>query len=258
MQVSYIVLPRSLVVSFDGSPHTINESDARYQPILDAIRENRLDEIPELTNVAKAYAIVGLEFRDNNLWLDGEVVEGVLCDRILGFQKAKLPFEHLIKFIRKLRQNMSYNSRLQLYKFLEHNGHPITTDGNFIAYRGVREDLKDKHSGTFDNSPGQICQMPRDQVDDNPNNTCSRGLHVACYDYAKGFGERLVEVEVDPRDVVCVPADYNGTKMRTCKFRVVQLCKELNTEVLVKSSYNDVNIQDDSFDDTEESNEFPW
>jgi hypothetical protein len=28
--------------------------------------------------------------------------------------------------------------------------------------------------------------------------------------------------KVNPADVVCVPVDYNGTKMRTCRFQVIQ------------------------------------
>src|SRR5690606_24725742 len=66
----------------------------------------------------------------------------------------------------------------------------------------------------------------------NPNNTCSFGLHVACFDYAKGFGPRLIEVKVNPADVVCVPTDYNGTKMRVCKFEVIQECQAIRDEVL--------------------------
>jgi len=137
-----------------------------------------------------------------------------------------------LRFWENLKQNPSYNARLMLFNFLSHNGHPLTEDGCFIAYRGVTEDFKDKHTRKFDNSVGAICEMPRELVDDNPNNTCSAGLHVACYDYAKGFGEKLVEVKVNPKDVVCVPVDYNGTKMRTCRFEVVAVGEKLREEVL--------------------------
>lgn len=112
-----------------------------------------------------------------------------------------------------------------MFKFLENNGHPFTEDGHFIAYRSVSEDFKDFHTKSFDNKPGAVCEMPRELVDDNPNNTCSSGLHVASWVYARGFGDegrKLVSVKVDPRDVVCVPTDYNNTKMRVSKFVVVE------------------------------------
>jgi hypothetical protein len=130
-----------------------------------------------------------------------------------------------------------------LYKFLEHNGHPITQDGCFIAYRGVTKDFKDPHTRTFDNSVGSICEMPRDQVDDNPDNTCSSGLHVACYSYANGFGKVTVEVKVDPVDVVCVPRDYNGTKMRVCKFEVLNVVQNENTQQLYGVEPKDETIE---------------
>lgn len=235
--VSYHVLPNSIVVNHKGKNWSLNKADARFKPVLDAIKANKLDEIPKLLDVSKVYGVAGLKVKDNNLWLDGEQLHGVLADRILSLQNEGLPFEPLVKFARKLKKNPSMNSREQLYKFLEHNGHPLTSEGNFIAYRGVREDFKDVHTGTFDNSVGSICEMKRSEVDDNSNNTCSKGLHVAAFEYAKTFGQRLVEVEVDPQDVVCVPTDYNGTKMRTCKFKVVSLCEGLNESTLVDSSY---------------------
>lgn len=245
MNINYHVLASSMVLNFDGKTLTINKSDIRYPKILEAIRQNRLADIPSLVDVQKAYSVSGLILKDNLLYLDNEALPEALAERILAFQQDQLPFEYLVKFARKLRKNPSYNSREQLYKFLEHNGHPITKEGNFIAYRGVTEDFKDKHTRKFDNSPGSICEMDRASVDDNPNNTCSHGLHVACYDYAKSFGEKLIEVEVDPMDVVCVPVDYNGTKMRTCKFKVVGVAEHINNNQLVDSSYE----SDDSFDD---------
>jgi hypothetical protein len=94
--------------------------------------------------------------------------------------------------------------------------------------------------------------MARDLVDDNPNNTCSAGLHVACFDYAKGFGSRLVEVKVNPRDVVCVPTDYNGTKMRTCRFEVVAECVKMRTEELYGHDKTEISEYDEEQQQTEE------
>jgi hypothetical protein len=235
--VSYHVLTGSVVVSFDGKLFSINKDDGRYSSVVEAIRSGNLDTIPELVDTVSFLETSNLKLVNGLLWLDGESLPDAISDRVLAFQKEQLPIEHLVKFARKLRLNPSFNSRLQLFKFLEHNGHPITTEGNFIAYRGVTADFKDKHTGKWDNSIGSICEIERSKVDDNPNNTCSTGLHVACFDYAQGFGERLIEVEVDPRDVVAVPTDYNGTKMRVCKFKVTNICDNIRTESLVDSSY---------------------
>ena len=240
MQVNYVILDNSLVLNFEGKTISIHASDSRFVAIKLAIAENRLEQIPAIVDVDKKYSAKDISFANNEVLVDGKPVHESIAMRLQAFKAEDLPTDNLVKFVRKLRLNPSFNSREQLFKFIEHNGHPLTTEGNFIAYRGVTEDFKDMHTKTFDNSPGSVCEVSRAEVDDNPNNTCSFGLHVACFDYAKDFGRKLVEVEVDPKDVVCVPTDYNGTKMRVSKFKVVGVVDVMNTSVLVNSSYSDI------------------
>lgn len=234
MKVNFMILNESVVLNFEGQTHTIPNTDKRYARVIQAIKAGQLDAIPELVDITRSLEgmVEGMELRDGLLYDNGEALPAQLSDRILRFRDEGLTFAPLFKFWANLKQNPSFNSRLALYKFLEHNGHPLTEEGEFIAYRGVTEDFKDKHTKTFDNAPGAVCEMPREKVDDNPNNTCSHGLHVACFEYAKSFGEKLVEVKVNPKDVVTVPTDYNGTKMRVCRFEVVQEVQEMNTQEL--------------------------
>lgn len=230
--VNYHVLNNSIIIECNDTLHTIHKNDGRYEQVLECIRKDELDLIPDIVDVVTAFKQAGLDLVDGVVHIDGQALPPELSERIVAFKDNKLPYEPLLKFWEKLKQNPSFNSRRMLYKFLEHNGHPLTTEGNFIAYRGVTNDFKDCHSRTFDNSPGSTCEVPRTQVDDNPNNTCSFGLHVACHDYAHGFGPKLVKVEVNPTDVVCVPSDYNGTKMRVCKFQVLSECENIDTSHL--------------------------
>ena len=226
-RVNYILTPNAVTVVFDGKSETISQGDHRYSQVLDAIKRDDLEAIPSLVDVQKSFeGLEGVELVDGRIKLNGQDIPTVLSNRVLAFKEQGLPFKPLIKFAEKLRENPSFNSRQQLYNFLEHNGHPITKDGNFIAYKKVRTDFKDCHTGTMDNSVGRVVEMPREEVDDNPNNTCSSGLHVAAYQYAKNFSSgHLVLVEVDPRDVVSVPNDYNGEKMRVCKYEVKEICE---------------------------------
>lgn len=246
MKINYHVLNDSVVLNYNGKTQTVSSDDARYQEVLDCIREERLADIPGVVEIERRFNGGGIELKDGLLSANGEVLPVELEDRIVKFKDAKLPYQPLLNFWDKLKKNPSYNARKMLFAFLEHNGHPLTQDGDFVAYRGVAEDFKDKHTGTFDNKPGSVCEMDRNRVDDNPNNTCSAGLHVACFDYAKGFGEKLVEVLVNPADVVCVPVDYNGTKMRVCRFEVVAECQEMNTELVKKL------VKDESYSDAHE------
>jgi hypothetical protein len=56
------------------------------------------------------------------------------------------------------------------------------------------------------------------------NNTCSTGLHFCSKEYLDHFGghdSRTVILKINPRDVVSIPADYNATKGRTCRYEVI-------------------------------------
>jgi hypothetical protein len=238
--MNYIILPNSLVLNHSGTTTTIIKEDGRFSQIIEKIKEGKLDEIIPLLSITNALTERGFDVVHGLVHVNGEALPDALSQRVLDFYNNNLPFQPLLKFWAKLKTNPSFNSRQMLYKFLEHNGHPITTEGNFIAYRAVRSNFLDKHTGTMDNSIGNIVEVPRSQVDDNPNNTCSHGLHVATMSYASTFGsgdDKILDVEVSPSDVVAVPTDYDGTKMRVCRFKVVAESQGVITKPLVTSSY---------------------
>jgi hypothetical protein len=134
------------------------------------------------------------------------------------------PVEPLVKFMENLMSNPSFRAVNELYGFLEKNSLPITPDGCFLAYKKVRNDYMDIHSGTFNNSVGLICEMERNKVDDNQNNTCSSGLHFCSQEYLGSFGgsdSRIMILKISPADVVSIPTDYNNSKGRTCKYTVI-------------------------------------
>ncbi len=119
-------------------------------------------------------------------------------------------------------KNPSKRAVDELYGFLEKNSLPLTSDGHFLAYKKVRENFFDVHSGTMRNAPGDIVEMERNQVDDNKDNTCSTGLHFCGMSYLSHFGgERTVIVKINPRDVVSIPSDYNDAKGRACRYEVI-------------------------------------
>jgi len=143
-----------------------------------------------------------------------------------------MPIKGWIKFLENLMENPGYRSRNCLYNFLSHWSAPITEDGCFLAYKNVNNNYTDVHTGTFDNSIGTTVSMPRRDVNDDPNQTCSSGLHVAAPSYLPSFapGRRTIVCKINPRDVVAVPTDYSHAKMRVCQYEVVD-------EVFNKSNY---------------------
>jgi len=134
-------------------------------------------------------------------------------------------FLGLVSFAERLTKNPSYRAVNELYNFLEAACIDIDENGYVIAFKKVRGDYTDIYSGKFDNSPGRVCEVPRNMVDEDSNRTCSYGLHVCSSSYLPYFGScsgnRVVKVKVDPADFVAVPGDYNDAKARVSKYEVL-------------------------------------
>jgi hypothetical protein len=171
------------------------------------------------------------------LFWKGEELHTSLSVRMIQMLQDGFPVEPMVAFMENLMLNPSKRAVTELYGFLEKNSLPITPDGHFLAYKKVRYDYKDCHTGTMDNSVGKVVEMERNAVDDDKDRTCSTGLHFCSRDYLNHFGgERIVIVKVNPRDVVSIPSDYNGAKGRACRYEVVdEIDKDKADEAFAKS-----------------------
>lgn len=223
---SYAITDNNVTVRYDGQTHIVPRSDALAKKLIQALREGRENDIPNLVSASKRIETYGqgkFKVVDGRIMVNGQAVPEFLSRKIIKFQAEGLPYLPLVRFAENLQKNPSYRAVNELFQFLEKNDHPITEDGCFIAYKKVREDFRDVHSGKFDNSPGKVVEMPRNEVNEDATQTCSAGLHVANYSYAQSFysGGKMLEVEVNPADVVSIPIDYNQAKMRTCKYKVI-------------------------------------
>jgi len=215
---------------FDGQMHGIPKSHPSFNSLRDHLKlpDHDYATISDMLNTEKmlsrltngAVRVVG-----NTVYYAGKPVRSTLTEKLLDMLEEGFDATPWAIFLGKLMQNPSERSRQCLFDFLEAGESPITEDGCFIAFKMVREDFTDIHSGTFDNSPGRIVSMPRDLVNDDPNQTCSAGLHVCSLAYFKsGFGgsnKRFLCVKVNPADVVAVPHDYSNSKMRCCRYEVM-------------------------------------
>ena len=151
-------------------------------------------------------------------------VPAAVIAKALEMMKEGFSIEPLRNFLNRLLRNPSYRVREELFAFLTHGDIPLTEEGRFLAYKAVRSDFYDIYSGTLLNTVGSVVEMPRSQVDDNSERTCSAGLHVCSRDYLPHFAHangRVMICEIDPADVVSIPRDYNNTKMRCCRYKVV-------------------------------------
>lgn len=211
-----------------AAPVVIDSSHMNFGEVVEAIKAGDFDTALSLATVKSYFETktAGLvEVTADGVSYKGAPITGYLAEKMVTFFREGLPVDHYCKFLGNIMENPSMVSRMELFLFLEAANLPITEDGCFLAYKAVRGDFKDIHSGNFDNSPGRILSMPRHDVDDDRNVTCSYGFHAAAYDYAKGFmggtHDKLVAVKINPADVVSVPSDYNNQKLRTCRYEVM-------------------------------------
>lgn len=242
MSISKIITPTGLTVFVSGQkPFMMARSHKLFEQMLDAIRLEDVEEIVNLINLAEhtaTYMKGSVVIKDGELFYEGEAIHGTLVDRIMECMDEDIDETSLINFLKNLMQNPSKQSRDELYLFLEACGDlPITEDGRFIAYKWVRDDYKDCHSGTFDNSVGSVVTMPRGKVNDDRRQTCSSGLHVCSNKYMK-FGQRLMLVAINPKDVVSVPYDYDNGKMRVCEYEVIGEIEEAEYKEFSTPVYN--------------------
>lgn len=227
----YILQGSNLSIVIDNKPYTISSSHIAFEKIKEAIKSQNWDVIKELiepTVFIVKYGNGNIKIHDGEVYWREEPLHNALTVRMLAMLEEGFSIEPLANFMHNLMENPSYRSVQELYGFLEKNNLPITQDGHFLAYKKVRNDYTDCHTGTMNNAPGQIVSMPRNKVDDDCNNTCSSGLHFCSESYLNCFsGDRIVIVKINPRDVVSIPVDYNNAKGRACCYEVID---ELNVE----------------------------
>lgn len=223
-EIKYNLTRESLTFIYEGKSYSVQRDAANFPKLREALLSEQWDEVPKHLTIGKSLAewargefvVEGnsIRYRDDELPHD-------LNGRIIDMANRGEDPTPLFKFWERLQKNPSMRSVEQLWAFLQHTNIPLTTNGTFYAYKGVRSDYKDAHSGKIDNSPGAINRMPRNKISDDPNVECHFGFHVGALSYARNFSQQVVICEVDPEYVVCVPYDHRAQKMRVCEYKVV-------------------------------------
>lgn len=232
MSVSFIYVNGVLSLVLKGKVVQINSDHPSFGLIKKSLATSSEEELLAMLDVnksmssyvekeSKGRAIVS----NGQVYFDNKPVHNAISDRVLSFMKEGLPFSHLLKFMENLDLNPSFKAQQELFDFLEHRNLPITEDGCFLAYKAVRSDWMDKYSGTISNRIGNIIREKRSQVDDNRDKGCSKGLHCGALDYVYGYGsygDHLIIVKVNPKNVVSVPKECAYQKLRCCEYEVIR------------------------------------
>lgn len=181
-----------------------------------------------------------VSFDGDTIYFDGDPQVGPLAEHIKRcLESGVSDYKPVVKFWEKVAQNPDKRSREQLFEWLRSHEFTITTDGDILGYKGVRathgwggdgyQSISSgtafvdgvRHTGQIPNNPGTVVTMPRSEVENDPRVACHVGLHVGDWSYASSFGSVVLEVHVNPRDVVSIPVDNSYRKMRCCRYKVI-------------------------------------
>lgn len=242
----HIITDSSVMVldTSDGGQVKFFSDDSRYQTAVDLVKEGLYGDVFELDTKHVIGSFFSVEQDDDEGEVTVTIEDGVgyvyihrfemkvelhvaITERVLKMSAQGFDPQPMINFISNLYANPSKTAVDELFLFIERSELPITEDGCFIAYKIVRDDYLDIYTGTMDNSIGNTPAMPRNMVDDNRNNTCSRGLHFCSREYLQYYGsssykaDRCMLVKINPMDVVSIPSDYNNAKGRAWTYEVV-------------------------------------
>jgi hypothetical protein len=250
----------SATVVVDGQVNVVTSGEASFEALVEELKKevHDIELIKTLVNkkaAVQAFAKGNVEIKGSTVYFQGEVVSDSLTDKMLQLMDEGFDISPWVAFYENLQQNPSFRSRKCLFNFLEKFQAPFTEDGCFVAFKRVDQDFKDLRTHTMDNSVGAVVKMDRSQVDDDPGNTCSSGLHVAASSYLNSYASasraKTIMLKVNPRDVVAVPHDYNFAKMRVCQYEVIA---DITVEQMKDLEKRGVIVDDwaeDSGDDSE-------
>lgn len=228
------------ILMIDGTQYVVPTSHPNFAKIRDTLPtlsgnpsvqaiQDFIDLI-DIRGAVRKWICNGQDFtlENDRVTLNGEAFSEAVTDKVLSMMEAGMHREALFAFLRKVRQNPSRVAQEELLLFCVANNFMIHEDGDILAYKSVRGDYTDIHSGKFLNAVGTTVEMPRHQVDDDRTRTCSAGLHFASFEYAStwageidGVNRRLMVMKISPADVVSIPADYNNQKGRCSKYFVL-------------------------------------
>jgi hypothetical protein len=255
-KIKYLITDHNISVFYNDEVHLVSRDDENANKLIEALKGHDYVVVPKYLSAAKRVEDLGkgnFEVVDGKIFINGNESPPVLGEKIVKFANEGLPYQPLVRFFENIQMNPSIRATNELFIYLEKNQFIITDSGCFIAYKRVRHDYMDIYSGTFSNKPGESPTIQFGEVEDDSSKTCARGLHVASWDYAKhhyshATNDKMLEVEVNPKNVVAIPSDYSFQKMRVCQYKVLRVVEEEIEEKHYKKTDQIADETDDMID----------
>lgn len=227
--LSFTIGRSSIALFLNDRFYSIDNSHVNFQTIREQLLLPAADRdhalIAEMLDVRRAITLLSaglVTVTEDAIIYDGEETHTYMASRMLDLMEEGFDLTPWAAFMDNLYKNPALYVRDELYQWMEKAEMPITSDGHFIAFKKVRANYTDCHTGLFDNSPGSVLEMEREACNPDRTQVCSSGFHFCSADYLSSFGgQRVVVVKINPMDVTSIPIDYNFTKGRCCRYVVV-------------------------------------
>ena len=240
-KIPFVLKDDFVSVVIDKQSFSLNKTHPSFSKLRKAIKDKNWKLVPKLVSTAKLLSVEShgdVDVREGKVFYKGEEVHSSLAQRIVDMVSVGKPVRHLVRFMNLLEQNPSPLARKEFYDWLDNNHLPICDNGCFLAYKSIRDNYTDTHTGTVDNRPGQTILGSRKWFDGNYREQCSTGYHVCSKQYGT-YGDRTMAVMINPRDVLSAVSG----KMRVVNYEVLkELGKkgDLEFENFYKTGFSEI------------------
>lgn len=188
-------------------------SNIEYKKELAKVKTYNIGVIDKVSRAISKKESEVLVVHNNNLVLKGFEsipMPKLLVSKIEEFASRGVSIQFLINFWYKCLANPNHVARTKLFDYLVGQNIIITSSGNFVTYRMVKDCNRsgdkldgyftDAHTYTMRYIPGTICAIPRSECDEDGSRDCSRGLHTG--------NPKFIGIHVEKSDIAGLGDGY--------------------------------------------------
>lgn len=236
MKYNYTVTPDSIVIFAGAKPYIARKDHLNFEKIKSLVKGKQFEKAVKLFDIAGAITANSkgkITVKNSVVYWNDKPLHNYVTNRLLTLLKEGFDVKPVINFLEDLynnnllvKENPNHYLVEDLYKFLQSNELPHTPDGGFLAWKRVRKDYLDIHSGTISYKVGESVKEPWEKVSKNRSECGGSGLYFGSrryfekLDFGAEKGYKLLLVKVMPRHVASVPVSYEHSKGRACELFV--------------------------------------
>lgn len=236
MKYNYTVTPDSIVIFAGAKPYIARKDHLNFEKIKSLVKGKQFEKAVKLFDISTAITVNSkgkITVKNSVVYWNDKPLHNYVTNRLLTLLKEGFDVKPVINFLEDLynnnplvKENPNHYLVEDLFKFLQSNELPHTPDGGFLAWKRVRKDYLDIHSGTISYKVGESVKEPWEKVSKNRSECGGSGLYFGSrryfekLDFGAEKGYKLLLVKVMPRHVASVPVSYEHSKGRACELFV--------------------------------------